>query len=202
MRSNFDTASIRTKTLWLGSRKLGSNPSFRDARYLFQRACVARIAGRNDRHLSTLSSIEANCHLGRAVTEGTIMNLARASAYANTAARMRALNRTRGVTSLGYPLWTTEENETCRRLYPDYAKLRSALPGRSYYALRSRCKKLKITKPCRPWTGSETAKRRMLYATSSWDSLKAAFPRRAPKSIMERACAWGLPQEAGISAYR
>lgn len=120
------------------------------------------------------------------------MNFARASAYANTAARMRALTRARGVTSLGHALWTEEEDEICRRLYPDYVKLRAALTGRSCYAIQSRCRELKVAKRCPPWTGADIAKLRKLYPTSSWDCLKAAFPHRGPIGIRDRAHALGV----------
>ncbi len=115
------------------------------------------------------------------------MSLARASQYANLASRMRAVTRTRGTNCQGFPLWTDEEDNICRRLYPDYKALVMELPRRTYRAIQLRCGLLKLTNPARPWTGEELSRLRRMYRSSTKGELKAAFPHRSAFSLTHRA---------------
>ncbi len=115
------------------------------------------------------------------------MSLARASQYANLASRMRAVMRARGTTCQGYPLWTDEEDDICRRFYPDYKALVAKLPRRTCRAIHFRCGVLNLTNAIRPWTGEEQSRLRRMYRSSSKGELKAAFPHRTTWSLTHRA---------------
>lgn len=120
------------------------------------------------------------------------MSLARASSYANLASRMRAQCRARGTNWSGHPLWTEAEDETCRKLHPDYQALETALPRRTRCAIRFRCQFLGLTSPAKFWTGDEQSRLRKLYRTSTSEELKAAFPDRSRISLEHRAKKIGI----------
>lgn len=115
------------------------------------------------------------------------MQLARASQYANAAARMRAITLARGTSCQGYPLWTEAEDDICRKFYPDYDALISVLPRRTRCAVKTRCVMLKITNQKRPWTGTERSRLRKMYRMSSREELRTAFPDRSHGSLTEKA---------------
>jgi hypothetical protein len=61
------------------------------------------------------------------------------SYYAQYADRSRALMRhfqRRGHTNQGFKIWTPEEDELCRRHYPNYTAMQRELPHRTRHAIR------------------------------------------------------------------
>ncbi len=74
-------------------------------------------------------------------------------------------------------LWSPEETETLRRLYPDYRAAMKALPGRSYWAVRGHALKHGFARRRHVWTNIELARLRKLAAAGVSDTeLVAGFP--------------------------
>lgn len=106
--------------------------------------------------------------------------------------RTRAAILSRGVTANGAPLWTEFEDEKCRALYPDYKALAGALPGRSHFAIRYRCRFLGIVNKKPQWSGSDQVRFRRMFKTSPLKDLQEAFPNRSAKSLTRRGYELGL----------
>ncbi len=115
------------------------------------------------------------------------MYLAEASRYARQSAQLRFQIRKRGYTTLGYPLWTAEEDEICRQLYPDYSALQKALPRRSKCAIKSRCCNLGIVRKVHVWTAAELAKFKRLYKSASTDEILTTFPHLSKDTMWSMA---------------
>jgi hypothetical protein len=72
-----------------------------------------------------------------------------------------------GKTSLGYDLWTTEDSETLRRLYPDYQAAMKALPNRTLEALKKHAYEMGIVHRNHVWTGAAITRMRKLAAAGA-----------------------------------
>lgn len=88
-----------------------------------------------------------------------------------------------GLTVTGRAIWTPVEDKILRRLYPDYGALKKALPNRSYDAIRTHARKLKIAKTRTPWTAREMSRFKISYPTCSMKELLVLFPGRTEVQI-------------------
>ncbi|MES4993883.1 hypothetical protein ABVB70_26685, partial [Agrobacterium radiobacter] len=77
--------------------------------------------------------------------------------------------RRTGYTPSGFKVWTAEEDEIVKSLYPLYAEMQLRFPERSLKALHGRCERLGIAKKLHWWTAAEISKLRRLYPTASRD---------------------------------
>jgi hypothetical protein len=73
-------------------------------------------------------------------------------------------------------LWTANEDETLRRLYPDYHALCKVLKQRSYDAIKKRVVVLGIAQARHRWTAAEISRLRRLYPKQTRDELLVSFP--------------------------
>lgn len=107
---------------------------------------------------------------------------------------MQAKERMRitGYTPLGRKLWSVEDDEIVKALYPSYADMKARLPERTLRALHARCEALGIAKKIHWWLGSEIAKLRRLYPTASRDKLRDEFPGLTWPAIEGAACRYGV----------
>lgn len=120
------------------------------------------------------------------------MYLGQFNKHANAAMRARQQMARTGTTFAGAPLWTTSEDEVCRRHYPDYAALQKALPNRSFNAIKSRCRTLGIVRTIRAYTGRDLKILRAGYATTDLTTLLEQFPGRTPAALKRQATELGL----------
>lgn len=100
--------------------------------------------------------------------------------------------RITGYTPLGRKLWSVDDDEIVRALYPSYADMKARLPERTLRALHARCEALGIAKKIHWWLGSEIAKLRRLYPTASRDKLRDEFPGLTWPAIQGAACRYGV----------
>jgi hypothetical protein len=84
-------------------------------------------------------------------------------------------------------LWTSEEDATCKRLYPDYKALTQALPDRTRKAIEFHCQQLGITKKLLPFTAREVSDLRRSYKSATLEELAEKFPRRSRISLQSKA---------------
>jgi hypothetical protein len=107
---------------------------------------------------------------------------------------MQAKERMRitGYTPLGRKLWSVEDDEIVKALYPSYADMKARLPERTLRALHARCEALGIAKKIHWWLGSEIAKLRRLYPTASRDKLRDEFSGLTWPAIQGAACRYGV----------
>ena len=89
--------------------------------------------------------------------------------------------------------WTAAEDDTVRRLYPEYASMRDVLRHRSYSALRNRADVLGLRAKRHVWTTIEQARLRELWPKSSAAELRAAFPGLTYGSIVKQGGFLALP---------
>lgn len=108
------------------------------------------------------------------------------------AERLRQRIRRIGFTSMGYPLWSENEDTWCRSLYPNYAALVQALPRRSRGAIVKRCGALNITIHIHRWTPLELSRLRKLYQSAPWETLDQAFPFSTRSKIRAIANSYGF----------
>lgn len=92
--------------------------------------------------------------------------------------------------------WTSEENETFVRLYPNYAALRSAFPTRTLQALKSHARDLDVAVPVDAFWGSELRYLLIDNGRSSPDELFQRFNRHTPRSIK------GMRQRLGVKVKK
>ena len=97
-----------------------------------------------------------------------------------------------GRTPRGHPLWTMDEDQVVKCLYPDYIKIRRTLRRRTYYALRNRARHLDVVKRRHVWKTHEIAQVRRLYLVASTKELTAAFPGMTWHQIAGKARHIGL----------
>ena len=82
-------------------------------------------------------------------------------------------------------VWSDEETETLRRLYPDYKAAMKALPGRTYGAIKFHAMKHGIARRRHVWTNIEVARLRKLAAAgASNKQLFAGFPEFREQQIL------------------
>jgi hypothetical protein len=90
---------------------------------------------------------------------------------------LRRYHARTGMTGRGNRIWSEEETDTLRRLYPDYKAAMKALPGRSYYAIRAEARSSGIARRRHVWTTAELAcLKKMAAAGASNKEMFAAFP--------------------------
>lgn len=97
-----------------------------------------------------------------------IRQLARNAAKAQ---HMRAVGRGRS-----RKIWSSADDETIKRLHPNFKNILRQLPHRTRNQVHYRAKCLGITRRHRPWLASEVARLRKIYPTSSRPEVMAAFP--------------------------
>jgi hypothetical protein len=123
----------------------------------------------------------------------------------NASDRARARMRFVGATPKGHPLWTREENEIFRGLFPDYKALKKHLRRRSMEALRSHAYALKITKRQPRWTAAEVSRLRTLWRNAPKERIIAEFPRHTWYGIQGKARTFGvrrLPWQPKLTGQR
>ena len=111
-----------------------------------------------------------------------------------TAERNRAIMARTGYTMSGQKLWTSDEVEKLRRLYPKYTykQLERFLVGRSYWAIRGKCQGLGIVPNRHIWTAAEISKLRHLFRTGTVADIKAEWPKRTYAHISRVANYHGI----------
>ncbi|MCZ7498867.1 hypothetical protein [Agrobacterium sp. ST15.13.015] len=100
--------------------------------------------------------------------------------------------RRTGYTPSGFKVWTAEEDEIVKSLYPLYAEMQLRFPERSLKALHGRCERLGIAKKLHWWTGAEISKLRRLYPTASRVKIREEFPRGTWRAIEAAAKRHGM----------
>jgi hypothetical protein len=106
--------------------------------------------------------------------------------------RARARIQFEGRTPSGHPIWTHEEDEIVRSLYPNYVAMRHRLRRRSMQALQSRAMILKLTRPQSLWTANEVTKLRRRWKLALRSELEAEFPRHSWSSIQNKGKTFGF----------
>lgn len=114
------------------------------------------------------------------------------SRNAATAQRMRKLIQRRGVNPQGSPLWTDEEDDACKRLYPDYKALQQALPRRAQSAIQKRCGFLGIQNKVHIWTAKESFDLRRMYRSADSFALRDRFPHVSKAALRMKARSLGV----------
>lgn len=105
-------------------------------------------------------------------------NLRSAAQYIHLANINRARMRRTGLTPVGDRIWTEAEDNCVRCLYPDYSKMKEALPLRSHGAIRLRVQTLGIGRKNKRWTTRDLSNMRKHYPTAAWSLLNEMFPGR------------------------
>lgn len=84
--------------------------------------------------------------------------------------------------------WSASEDRIVRKFYPDYSEMQRRLASRSYYAIRSRARKLGIAAPRHIWTNRDVTKLRTLYLQGATRAeVCAAFPHLTRCQICGKA---------------
>jgi hypothetical protein len=110
----------------------------------------------------------------------------------NTGDRNRARMHYTGMTDDGRKLWTPEEEDVVRTLYPDRTKIAEILDHRTPGAIRHRIGSLGLAKPRRAWTTNEILKLRRLYRDATKAELVAELPRHPWQTIRCKGPELGL----------
>lgn len=100
--------------------------------------------------------------------------------------------RRTGYTPSGFKVWTAEEDEVVKSLYPLYAEMQLRFPERSLKSLHGRCERLGIAKKLHWWTGAEISKLRRLYPTASRVKIREEFPSGTWRAIEAAAKRHGM----------
>lgn len=100
--------------------------------------------------------------------------------------------RRTGYTPSGFKVWTAEEDEIVKSLYPLYAEMQLRFPERSLKALHGRCERLGIAKKLHWWTGAEISKLRRLYPAASRVKIREEFPGGTWRAIEAAAKRHGM----------
>jgi hypothetical protein len=95
----------------------------------------------------------------------------------------------------GHKLWTSDEDEVVRSLFPDYRAMHEALPHRSYSGFRYKAKLLKLVKPRPQFTAKELSIVRRVYPNGTQKELLALLPGRAWPAIRKFAAHNGIYRE-------
>lgn len=104
------------------------------------------------------------------------MDIRRAAKYVVLGQLNREHVLRKGFSPRGYPIWTKAEDNTVRRLYPDYEAIGQILTRRSYHAIRSRASRLKLPVKKFRWTAASVSRLRRIYPTGTHEEILAAFP--------------------------
>lgn len=97
-----------------------------------------------------------------------------------------------GMNLAGQFLWTDDELNACRELYPDREAIARRLPGRSAEAIRHKCNELGLTSVRIAWTAADVSRLRRLYPSATWNELLAAFPGRSETALRVAANIRGM----------
>ncbi len=90
--------------------------------------------------------------------------------------------------------WTAPEDELLRRTYPDYGRMRAALPQRSMAALKHRVRTLGIAPRRHVWTNRQVARLLQLFRQGASDGdVLAAFPGMRLGQLKSKARHCGAP---------
>lgn len=93
-----------------------------------------------------------------------------------------------GRTIAGDPVWTIEEFDALRRLYPDRQAIASALTRRTKIAIQHKARSLGLITPRRIWSEQEVELLRTLYRTPvTTAGLVEALPDRTKQQIWRKA---------------
>lgn len=93
-----------------------------------------------------------------------------------------------GRTIAGDPVWTIEEFDVLRRLYPDRQAIASALTRRTKIAIHHKARSLGLVTPRRFWSEQEVKLLRTLYRMSvATAELVSLFPGRTKQQIWRKA---------------
>ncbi len=120
------------------------------------------------------------------------MYLAEYSQLARRAQGTRHRIQRRGVAPGGQRLWTQEEDRLCRLHHGDPAGLRRHRHGRTYPAIRSRCRTLGLAPKRNLCTAAERSRLRKLYPHATREELAAAFPTRTLLQVTALASYYGI----------
>lgn len=110
---------------------------------------------------------------------------------AAAAARVRQTGRT----PMGDAIWTERERSLCRQHYPDLKKLKRLLRRRTVGAIREMCRRMGLTDPPKPWTGTELSRLRKAFAAATKAELLALLPGRTYGAIIRVAYKHGLRRQ-------
>jgi hypothetical protein len=106
--------------------------------------------------------------------------------------RARARIQFEGRTPNGHPVWTAEEDQIVRDLFPDYVAMKKCLRRRSRQALHSRATKLKLTRSISLWTTHEVSRLRKRWRDATRAELIAEFQRHTWCSIQNKGRTFGI----------
>ena len=120
------------------------------------------------------------------------MDLSYHSRHAASAARLRKRIQREGYTMSGKKVWSQEEDELFRSLFPDYAAITKALPHRTYFACRGHARKLGIVTARPPFTAKELSLIRRLYPAAEREELLLLLPGRKWEQIKSLANRHGV----------
>ncbi len=103
--------------------------------------------------------------------------------------------RLRGETMAGDKLWSDEEIQIIRSLYPDYVKIESALKTRTLVAIKHKCRAIGLGRRIHLWSAGEIAKLRRLFPSASKEKLMAEFSFTTWQNIRSTAYRYGFRQK-------
>lgn len=101
----------------------------------------------------------------------------------NSAAVNRAYMARTGLTYAGQVLWTSDEVEILRRLYPDYRALVLLLPGRTLRAISKKAVRLGLARSRLIWSEAEFATMKPLYVRGT--PVREILPRLNNKTAKQ-----------------
>lgn len=120
------------------------------------------------------------------------MSIAYLTRNANSAERNRQRIKREGFTIRGDKIWTTEEDEIVRFLFPSYPDIVGALPHRTLRACRTRARTLNLVTRRPPFTARELSLVRRLYPTAVREVLMPLMPGRTWDQIAKLATRNGI----------
>lgn len=120
------------------------------------------------------------------------MDLSYHSRNAVNAVRNRSRIQRSGVSCSGQKLWTADEDEIIRSLYPKYVEIMKRLPHRTYRACLTRARKLKVVDERPPYTMRELSVVRRLYPAGEREEILSLLPGRTWQQIGDLAGRHGI----------
>lgn len=111
------------------------------------------------------------------------MDLADHSRHAAKATQSRKRIQREGFTMNGKKVWTNQEDDVVRSMFPNYKAICRALPHRSYSGIRYRAHVLDLVTRRRPFTARELSIIRRIYPTGDRQELEAQLPGRDWQAI-------------------
>ncbi len=123
------------------------------------------------------------------------MDLSNHSRHAASATRLRKRIQREGFTMDGKKVWTIEEDNIVRSLFPDYKAMLKELPHRSYSGFRYRAHVLDLVTRRPPFTAKELSTIRRFYPTAEREELLSLLPGRKWHAIASVAARNGIYRE-------